>query len=135
MVRLFAFAALVAAGGPALAHQEPVGWASDDRAHAVGASHRHGRAYVYFVNERWGPRVFSRDDGYFQGRGGGVEVANGEAMFDYDRDYPYDFPSGWGAGEAPMDYLGAELRQEPACSMEPVRDRRTGRSAEIRICR
>lgn len=90
--------------------------------------------YLYIGDGMWVPRQFSRDDGYFHGRGGGVQVASGQALFDYDRDYPYDFPSERSAGEPMMDFA-EDFDAEPSCTFEAVRDRRSGASASVRICR
>lgn len=135
MIRLLAFTALIGASSPALADHQPNGW-SEYRARPSldRASHR-GRTYVYFGHDAWAPRVFSRDDGYFQGRGGGVAVANGKALYDYDREYPYDFPAGWGAGESELYDADRPSTKDTACSFAPVRDRRTGAQTEVRICR
>lgn len=96
---------------------------------------RGGRTYVYFgAEDRRGPRIFSRDDGYFDGRGGGVNVAGGQATFDYDRDYPYDIPARWAAREddAPRLHDAGSMKM---CSDEPVRDRRSGAFTTVRVCR
>jgi hypothetical protein len=130
-MRILLLFLLVLAGTPAAASE-----AMDDHAY-VGAVHalpNHGRTFVYFGHDdRWGPRVFSRDDGYFQGRGGGVAVQRGRAVYDYDRDYPYDFPRGWGA-DAALEYAEDEARAEPVCTIERVPDRRSG-SVDVRVCR
>jgi hypothetical protein len=135
MVRFLAFAALIGTASPALTSQGPIGWSEYDAPYSIDRASHRSRAYVYFGQEPWGSRQFSRDDAYFHGRGGGVAVVNGEAMFDYDRDYPYDFPTRWGAEEPSFGFEGNELAAEPACTEEPVRDRRSGRSATVRICR
>lgn len=91
--------------------------------------------HAYYLGDGiWAPRQFSRDDGFFNGRGGGVSVANGGAIFDYDRDYPYDFPSHWD-GEREAPYGDAGLSPEPNCTDQPVRDRRSGERVFVRICR
>jgi hypothetical protein len=90
------------------------------------------RNHHYLGDGVWVPRVFSRDDGYFQGRGGGVRVANGRAVFDYDRDYPFDFPRSWGREDT--DERRADMRmREPECRIERVPDGKSG-SAEVRVC-
>lgn len=88
------------------------------------------RPYIYFVPADWARsgRFVSWDDGYFE-QGGGIEVRNGQAHFDYDRDYPYEYRS----YSRPAEPL-AEARREPSCTIEQVRDRNK-RSAEVRVCR
>ena len=133
MVRFLALAALAVAS-PAMANPSQDEWLGDS--YAVGRASAYDRTFLYVAgDDRRGPRIFSRDDGYFQGRGGGVLVANGQASFDYDRDYPYDFPGRWGADEMMIEDEGRDLGSEPVCTFEQVRDRRTGASAEVRICR
>jgi hypothetical protein len=91
--------------------------------------HRH---YHYLGDGMWAPRQFSRDDGFFH-RGGGVGLENGRAVYDYDRDYPYDFPRGRDGGEEP-GFVGDEMmRDEEECRVVRVPDARSG-SAEVRIC-
>ena len=135
MVRFLAFAALIGAASPAAAGQGSLGWSEYDAPYSIERASHRGRSYVYFGQERWGSRQFSRDDAYFHGRGGGVAIANGEALFDYDRDYPYDFPSRWGPEEPSLAFEGDEVDRQPSCTDEPVRDRRSGRSTTVRICR
>ncbi len=135
MVRLLALAALVGAASPALASQDMLGWSEFDAPYSIDRASQRGRVHVFFGQNHWGPRVFSRDDGYFQGRGRGVSVAGGQAMFDYDRNYPYDFPARWGGKREEFGFTGNEVMSEPACVDEPVRDRRSGRSASVRVCR
>lgn len=105
---------------PALAGEHGSGWVRkiDDR------------PYVFFVPGDYGRsgRFVSWDDGYFA-RGGGVEVAEGQVRFDYDRSYPYEFY-----------YLEAEPDEAPVmdrpsfCETKTVRDGRRGRSP-VRVCR
>jgi hypothetical protein len=135
MVRFFALAILIGAASPALASHDRIGWSDFDTPYSIDRAGQRGRVQIYFGQNNWGPRVFSRDDGYFQGRGGGVSIGGGQAMFDYDRDYPYDFPTRWGPDEPALGFEDNELSAEPACSDEPVRDRRSGKSTTVRICR
>jgi hypothetical protein len=126
---LIGLAALATPATPATANDDmPV-----ESYHSVPSAPYSARTYVYFGHDdRWGPRVFSRDDGYFQGRGGGVSVANGRAVFDYDRDYPYDFPRNWGRNSD--ETQGEMVSREPECRIELVPDGRLG-TAEVRVCR
>lgn len=128
MTRSIILAALLATGSPALARHD---------GHILeGPRFREARPFVYLgSDDRWGPRVFSRDDGYFQGRGGGVSIAGGKAMFDYDRDYPYDFPARWGAQNDAHDAHAGGSMSHKSCIDEPVRDGRSGQSTTVRICR
>jgi hypothetical protein len=85
-MRILLLPLLALAGTPAAASE-----AMDDHGYlgAVQTLPSHGRSFVYFGHDdRLGPRVFSRDDGFFQGQGGGVAVQRGRAVYDYDRDYP-----------------------------------------------
>ena len=74
-------------------------------------------------------RSFSRDDGYFH-HGAGVRMRGGHTMFDYDRDYPYDYPS---YATALADEEPHEM-PEPSCTIERVRDGKSGWAA-VRVCR
>lgn len=102
---------------------------------ALLPSYQVHRNYLYQGDGIWTPRVFSRDDGYFQGRGAGVTMVNGRPVYQYDRDYPYDFPGGWGASEEGLGFVGNELLagEEEECRVVRVPDGRSGR-AEVRIC-
>jgi hypothetical protein len=117
--------------GPALAAADELGGYSES---AFVPDYQLHRNHHYLGDGVWVPRVFSRDDGYFQGRGGGVRVANGRAVFEYDRDYLYDFPRGSGAGAEALGFVGNEmLAEEEDCRIVRVPDGRSG-SAEVRIC-
>ena len=89
------------------------------------------RPYIFFVPNEYGRsgRFVSWDDGYFQ-HGAGVRVRNGQATFDYDRDYPYDYPS---YAMAHADEAPEEMR-ESSCTIERVRDGKSG-WADVRVCR
>ncbi len=108
--------ALLALASPALAGDHP-------------RRHREARPFIYF--DTWsGTRFVARDDAFFHGRGGGVEVSGGQAHFDYDRDYPYDYPS----------YTTFAHPEEPeprpaSCTVERVRDPGSRMPAEVRVCR
>ena len=126
MRKLLSILALGVAGlGTAPAPAE-LGWSE-----FVPARHGHIGA-VYLVPDgdelRWN-RLPSRHEGYFFQRGS-VDVRNGRASFDYDRDYSYDYPSysiAW-AEEEP------EMTREPSCTIERVRDDKNG-WADVRVCR
>jgi hypothetical protein len=93
------------------------------------------RPQVYFVPGDFGRsgRFVSWDDGYFA-YGGGVEVENNQALFDYDRDYPYEYRSHVTSGEAEEDASYADQAVE-SCTVEWVRDARTGELTDVRVCR
>nr|WP_295370517.1 hypothetical protein [uncultured Sphingosinicella sp.] len=93
------------------------------------------RPYVYFVPSDFGRsgRFVSWDDGYFA-RGGGVEVSNNSALFDYDRDYPYEYRSSVPSGEAEEHESYADYAVQ-SCTVEWVRDARTGERTDVRVCR
>lgn len=76
------------------------------------------------------PRQTSWDDGYFSYRGGGVDARRGQARFDYDRSYPYDFAF------LPPEHDGDERVEErvPSCEDSPARGA-GGRETIVRICR
>ena len=136
MTRFLALAILIGTGSAAPAQDGSGYWAPDHfGAQPLGSDAGYGRvgAYIGYDGRRY-PRQFSRDDGYFQGRGGGVEIMRGKASFDYDRDYPYDFPRGWTAERPMAEFAGGRARA-PQCTFEPVRDRRSEQPASVRICR
>jgi hypothetical protein len=144
MRRAIIILALAALSAPALAGEERLGRSMSDGVYGFFAhGPRFGVPYVYFgYDDRWGPRVFSRDDGYFQGRGYGVSLSDGRAIFDYDRDYPYDFPGSelaGGSGIGSRDHSevtdGDEHEDAPDCELRTVPDRRSGKTAEVRVCR
>ena len=78
-----------------------------------------------------GERFVSWDDGYFR-NGGGVSVRSNRALFDYDRDYPYEYSSHSAMAEAEWDEMEP---REPYCTFESVRDAEGGGRTEVRICR
>ena len=123
--------ALALPAAPALAGtgDHEAGWSDG---HVALPPYRLHRNYLDVGDGLYVPRVFSRDDGYFQGRGGGVAVADGRARFDYDRDYPYDLPRAWSRAEQGMTEE-MWLADEPECRLVRVPDRRSG-SAEVRVC-
>ena len=90
----------------------------------------HDRAYIYFVPGDYGriDRSSSWDDGYFA-QGGGVRATRNHATFDYDRDYPYDYPS-YSLVEEEEEF---DLRA-PSCTTHRVRDGKSGWS-DVRVCR
>lgn len=93
------------------------------------------RPYVYFVPDDFGRsgRFVSWDDGYFA-LGGGVEVRNNQALFDYDRDYPYEYRSHVTSGHAEEDASYADYAVE-SCTVEWVRDEERGEMTDVRVCR
>lgn len=120
MRKLLCVLALGLCAAPAAAHER---WSE-----FVPASHH--PAYVYVVGSEHGRlnRLPSRHEGYFHQRGT-LDVRNGRALFEYDRDYPYDYPSyaWWDHGEA-------EQPRGPSCTMERVPDA-AGGLTEVRVCR
>jgi hypothetical protein len=119
-------AAAVAFGAsPAMASE---GWSEFDQGRRY-----HDRLYVYFVPSDFGRsgRFVSWDDGYFA-HGGEVDVRNNQARYDYDRDYPYEYRSYRVEAEEdlqPMDFAAQ------SCSVQWVRDTRTGGKTDVRVCR
>jgi len=87
--------------------------------------------YLYVVTSEHGRlnRLPSRHEGYFF-QGGTVEARGGRALYDYDRDYPYDYPSYTvaAAEEEVEDF------REPSCTVQRVRDGKSG-WADVRVCR
>jgi hypothetical protein len=114
---------LAGLGAPAAAE---LGWSE-----FVPLRRGHETAYLYLVTSEHGrPNPLpSRHEGYFH-QGGAVDVRDGRASFDYDRDYPYDYPS---STFVPKDEEMGDFR-EPSCTVERVRDGKRG-WADIRICR
>jgi hypothetical protein len=136
MLRFLALAALTAAS-PALAHDGAAGWSSDvgHRLFETGARHRPVFGHLGH-DGLWWPRQFSRDDGYFQGRGDGVRISHGQARFDYDRHYAFDLPPRWGSDGGPApDHHAEDGSATRHCSEQPVRDRRSGEQVLVTICR
>ena len=88
------------------------------------------RPYVFFMPGDYGRsgRFVSWDDGYFA-RGLGVHVDRNQALFDYDREYPYDYRSYTMIADEEM-----QPRRETACTSERVRDG-AGGWTDVRICR
>lgn len=117
-------AAAALGGAPALAEE---GWSEfhDERRYR-------NRPYVYFVPGDFGRsgRFVSWDDGYFA-YGGGVEVRNNQALYDYDRDYPYEYRS---HRMAAHDEEEQEFAVQ-SCLVELVRDSQTGGTTDVRVCR
>jgi hypothetical protein len=120
MRKLFCVLALGLTAAPAAAE---LGWSE-----FVPVHRGYGCPYIVFAPGDY-IRTVSRDDGYFE-HGGGVDVRNGKAMFDYDRDYPYDYPS---YSLASLDEEREAMR-EPSCTIERVRDGKSG-WADVRVCR
>ncbi len=120
-------AAAMLGGAPAVAGER---WSEFDQGRRYD-----DRPYVYFVPGDFGRsgRFVSWDDGYFA-HGGGVDVRNNQARFDYDRDYPYEYRSYGPLGEAEEhgDYLDYAVQ---SCTVERVRDARTGARTDVRVCR
>ena len=81
------------------------------------------------VPDGYAVRQFSRDDGFFSHRGGGVAHRYGRPGFDYDRSYPYDFVQAADDSE----HVAAEPRTR-SCEDMPARAG-GGRGANVRICR
>lgn len=123
MRKLLCILALGLCTAPAAAHES---WSE-----FVPVSRGYEATYLYVVTSAHGRlnRLPSRHEGYFY-QGGTVDVRNGRALYDYDRDYPYDYPSYTLASEA--DEV-ADSR-EPSCTVERVRDGKSG-WADVRICR
>ncbi len=132
MRHLLLCVALAWPGAPALAGVDRDGGDWFDRTASV-APHALHREHLYQGDGIWTPRVFSRDDGFFQGRGAGVRVVNGRPVYDYDRDYLFDFPRGARHSEK-LGFVSDEMLAEPEeCRTVRVPDGRSG-SAEVRVC-
>lgn len=110
-------AAGLAAGTPALA-----------RPYGGGVAKIDTRAVL--VPDGYAVRQYSRDDGFFSYRGGGVGSRYGRPTFEYDRSYPYDYVA---ASEEGYEDEPAEPR-ERSCEDAPARSG-AGRAASVRICR
>ena len=72
--------------------------------------------------------------GYYAQDADRPEVANGQAHYDYDRGYPYEYyreTLRMNLSEARRDYTARSRH----CQTERTRDRRSGREVEVRVCR
>lgn len=114
---------LLALGAPAGATE--LGWSE-----FASAKRAHDRPYLYLVADGYGRwnRLAGRQEGYFYQRGG-VDVSGGRALFDYDRDYPYDYPS-----YSTMVEEEVEAMRAPSCTFERVSDGKSGWT-DVRVCR
>lgn len=88
--------------------------------------------------------VRSRDDGFFfearrrsgryRSHGGYVDVVNGEASYDYDRDYPYDYRSQGYDDRGREDFEGDTVTGPGRCRTEWVPGGSGRAQVPVRIC-
>lgn len=74
---------------------------------------------------------FGPDRGYFSQSGERPLTSNGQAHFDYDRGYPYEYYY----EEAREDRDRNAARAEPSCEMDWTRDLTDGDLVPVRVCR
>lgn len=73
------------------------------------------------------------EHGYYSQVGRTPRSSGGQAHFDYDRGYPYEY---YAAGpEVEMSEGRAYAPRVKHCTAEATHDRRTGRQVTVRICR
>ena len=71
------------------------------------------------------------DRGYFSQSGERPLISNGQARFDYDRSYPYEYYY-----EEPSEDMDRSIaRAEPSCEMNWTRNLATGDLVPVRVCR
>lgn len=146
---------LIIAGTPALAADEPrhmSGRTWDGRVHDV-----HGRrdidpwlrpGFIWLGHPR--RPLLSWDDGFFADLkyrrhpyrywpyrhhpSGDVEVVNGEAVYRYDRNYPYDRYERGRYGSYGSDWGGYDRSAPARCRVERVWSKRDRKQVPVRIC-
>jgi hypothetical protein len=71
----------------------------------------------------------------FFGNGGEATLVNGQAVYDYDRSYPYEYYRGPRREEAAADGANAGRAAHSGCETSWVPDGRGGGNVPVRICR